>query len=49
MAISIVGGLVKIGRGVVKIIKGAATGDGEEVAKGVIKVAVERQELPLEL
>lgn len=38
MAMSIVGGLVKIGRGVVKIVKGTATGDGEEVVKGVAKV-----------
>lgn len=38
MAISVLGGILKIGRGVVKVVKGVSTGDGEEVVKGVAKV-----------
>lgn len=32
------GGLVKLGRGLVKIVKGIAEGDAEEVVKGLVKV-----------
>lgn len=38
MAISTVGGLVKAGRGLVKVVKGIAEGDAEEVVKGSVKV-----------
>lgn len=38
MAISIIGGLIKAGRGVVKIVKGTVEGDGEEILKGTVKI-----------
>lgn len=32
------GGFVKLGRGLVKVVKGIAEGDAEEVVKGSVKV-----------
>lgn len=38
MAVTVIGGIIKAARGVVKVVKGVAEGDGEEITKGAVKI-----------